>query len=179
MNPKCKVCGREILDRSTAIKTRWKNKNLYFCNEVEYKHWDFERQQEEEFYKNIIFMIDMEVTFEKDASWNSIKMEIGSLRKRYSRKQIEWYVKENIGKYSDAMEKKDFDNEFQAMRYLCACFRNNIDEFLKRYPVPDNSQPDFVEVDYYMPLVVTTHRPSHQRRAMVDIENMDEEDDDE
>lgn len=179
MNPKCKVCGREILDRSTAVKIREKNKNLYFCNKTEYEHWDLERQQENDFYSNVIFMIDMGMTFEKDASWNAIKMEISSLRKRYSREQIEWYIKENIDKYSEAMRKKDFDNEFQAMRYLCACLRNSIDEFLKRHPVPDNSQPKLAEVDYYMPPKITTHRPSNQRRAMNYIEDMyDEEDDD-
>lgn len=176
-NPKCKFCGKE-LKRSEAFMVKLGTKKTYYCNEEEYNLTLAEKKVEEDFYFNVDLLFEAEMCISNRGAYSTLHASLQSLRKTYTREQIEWFLGNNFDWIAEATERKEISDEYGKVRYFIAIMRNHIDKYLKDNPVEVKNEVNKVknerkEVDFYMAPVKPVH--TNGRRAMTIIEQLEED----
>lgn len=176
-DPKCKYC-RKSIKRSEAFVVKVGTKPTYYCNEEEYKLALAEKKVEEDFYFNVDLLFEAEMCISNRGAYSTLHASLQSMRKTYTREQIEWFLGNNFDWIAEATERKEISDEYGKVRYFVAIMRNHIDKYLKDNPVEVKNEVNKVkderkEVDFYMAPVKPVH--TNGRRAMKILEQLEED----
>ena len=171
MNPKCKICGKE-LDRNTAYKVVLHRKNYYYCSEEEYLLYLSDEQKREESLSELYEVMQHTSETVSDSSLRTIKDVVDELVKKYPQQQVLDYLKRSSSHIHGILSRKTFTSDSNKIKYYAAIVKNHIGEYID-FKVA--AEP--VEVDFYF--APNNYKPSKIRRAMVDIEQMEDNDVDE
>lgn len=113
----------------TAFKVTKNNRNQYFSSEEGYKNW---LQDNENRFKCIDYMFEiMEYKKTQQLSTRFYKF-LKEWRKGYTYDIILFCMQDSI-KRNSWMLKKEFDTEESKVAYLCAVFRNNLNDAKAKY----------------------------------------------
>ena len=169
---KCRYCGKVEKSKKDMFFIKGeRNENLYFCNEDEFHLWLDEQNKERKFMEDAQFLFDMNLTIVNPTSWKAIAKCVENLRRGFSRDEVLYFIESYMDKLCKILSRKSFDNEYGMVRYLSVVLENNIAEYLKSNPLPKETQSE--ATDFYMSPV--KYKPSNQRRAMVLIETMEDD----
>jgi hypothetical protein len=120
---KCKICGTNL---TTDIA--YKVNKSYYCNEVEYSQY----HQENVAYKKIIDNINYILGY--ISTNTSIFKEIQKLKIAYTYTHINNYLETERDNIINYISRKDFNNEYNKIRYIFTIISNNLADFIEIKP---------------------------------------------
>lgn len=155
----CKICGTKI-DRTTAFKVTKGKSNLYYCNEGEYLSYQNSKEKNYETKVKLQSVIE-DILGEPVTSSSLYKEEVDWFKVKPIDTVIE-YLLENKTFISNALEKKDFSNQYNKIRYFSAIVKNNIGTY--KLPQPEIIKQASVEI------YDNRYKPKPRRKCLADYE---------
>lgn len=120
---KCKICGK-VLTTDIAYKVIKNNKNLYYCDSIEYEIFEQEKKSKELIYEDICDILGYKTK-------NTLLFkEIANLNEVYSHKDISDYLKDCKSLIMELIEENGIDREFNKIRYIFGVLSRGIQDFI-------------------------------------------------
>lgn len=169
---KCRICGK-TLEINTAYKivktTPKKVRNIYYCSEKEYQDWVDESNKNIE-EKNRTYMLINNI-FGREITNTALYKEVSALAKIYTFETILDYLEENYGFLSKIMQ-KDFENEYNEIRYFATILKNNLYDFQKKNIGKQSIETEHLEktIDTPIDIYNVKFKRKNRKRTLEDFE---------
>lgn len=152
---KCRHCEGKRIDRDTAFVVRKGNKNLYYCNEAEWLSLQNAKESRQKCKDDIQSILDWllgaptinTALYKEWQQWNKVATNEELLR----------FLCDNKKTIAYRMQ-RDFDNEYQSIRYLSAIIKNMLRDYMMKPQVVNTEKDREVEFEMFTPVVRTGRR---------------------
>ena len=123
---KCQICGRQ-LTTDIAFKVAKGNRNLYYCDSIEYDIYMDKKEKQKRERDNIHEYVDKILGYK--CINNQVNKEISEINKLYKLEDVSELLKDKIESISELILFKNIDKEYNKIRYIFGALNRDIHDF--------------------------------------------------